>query len=272
MVGVGMSMEAITAYPKNVTLRSHRALLYVELGDYQKAVVAYEQVHQLCPENIDAIKTTAKFYQRCRQKEFSDRSIRILEDYLKSQPNEVSVVDLLAALLMETKDHDQALQHFIEHAQVVESGKDLPLNLKIKVGICHVHLGNIERGGSVFNVLQIAWMKLWSFELLFVCMRKKVGHTDLVGNNPAIQEIMILPTGASRFEEALQMGFETCHYLKMAEFDHKAGYRHIDCAMVYDNEKEPRSCSRAMKAVGVVETTCEEIFELVMSMDGTRFE
>ncbi|XP_057963858.1 protein ENHANCED DISEASE RESISTANCE 2 isoform X3 [Malania oleifera] len=34
----------------------------------------------------------------------------------------------------------------------------------------------------------------------------------------------------------------------------------------------PRSYSRAMKAVGVVEATCEEIFELVMSMDGTRFE
>ncbi|KAL4601788.1 hypothetical protein ACB092_10G007200 [Castanea dentata] len=34
----------------------------------------------------------------------------------------------------------------------------------------------------------------------------------------------------------------------------------------------PRSCSRAMKAVGVVEATCEEIFELVMSMDGIRFE
>jgi len=27
-----------------------------------------------------------------------------------------------------------------------------------------------------------------------------------------------------------------------------------------------------MKAVGVVEASCEEIFELVMSMDGTRFE
>ncbi|XP_010242523.1 PREDICTED: protein ENHANCED DISEASE RESISTANCE 2-like isoform X2 [Nelumbo nucifera] len=34
----------------------------------------------------------------------------------------------------------------------------------------------------------------------------------------------------------------------------------------------PRSCSRAMKAVGVVDATCEEIFELVMSMDLTRFE
>lgn len=35
---------------------------------------------------------------------------------------------------------------------------------------------------------------------------------------------------------------------------------------------QPRTCSKAMKAVGVVEATCEEIFELVMSMDGSRFE
>ncbi|XP_059275548.1 protein ENHANCED DISEASE RESISTANCE 2-like isoform X5 [Lycium ferocissimum] len=34
----------------------------------------------------------------------------------------------------------------------------------------------------------------------------------------------------------------------------------------------PRSCSRAMKAVGVVEASCEEIFELVMSMDAICFE
>ncbi|XP_077234808.1 protein ENHANCED DISEASE RESISTANCE 2-like isoform X1 [Tasmannia lanceolata] len=34
----------------------------------------------------------------------------------------------------------------------------------------------------------------------------------------------------------------------------------------------PRSFSRAMKAVGVVEASCEAIFELVMGMDGKRFE
>ncbi|KAL7164726.1 hypothetical protein ACSBR2_040599 [Camellia fascicularis] len=34
----------------------------------------------------------------------------------------------------------------------------------------------------------------------------------------------------------------------------------------------PKSCSKAMKAVGVVEATCEEVFELVMSMNATRFE
>ncbi|KAG1362758.1 Protein ENHANCED DISEASE RESISTANCE 2 [Cocos nucifera] len=39
-----------------------------------------------------------------------------------------------------------------------------------------------------------------------------------------------------------------------------------------NNSDQPRSCSRAMQAVGVVEATCESIFELVMSMDGMRFE
>ncbi|KAK1430759.1 hypothetical protein QVD17_13741 [Tagetes erecta] len=34
----------------------------------------------------------------------------------------------------------------------------------------------------------------------------------------------------------------------------------------------PKSCSKAMKAVGVVEASCEEVFEVVMSMDGSRFE
>ncbi|PHT32637.1 Protein ENHANCED DISEASE RESISTANCE 2 [Capsicum baccatum] len=39
-----------------------------------------------------------------------------------------------------------------------------------------------------------------------------------------------------------------------------------------DGDLLPKSCSRAMKAVGVVEASCEDIFELVMSMDATRFE
>ena len=46
---------------------------------------------------------------------------------------------------METKAYDRALQH-IEHAQAVRySGKEFPLNLKIKAGICHIHLGNMQR-------------------------------------------------------------------------------------------------------------------------------
>ncbi|RDX98421.1 General transcription factor 3C polypeptide 3, partial [Mucuna pruriens] len=145
-------LRAITADPKDVTLKGHLAMLYVELGDYQKAAVAYEQVHQLCCENVDALKAAAKFYKKCGQVE---HSVRILEDYLKSQPDgeNASVVDLLGAILMETKAHDRALQ-CIERAQLVNVGKELPLNLKIKAGICHVHLGNMEMAQVLFNDLK----------------------------------------------------------------------------------------------------------------------
>ncbi|KAK7303705.1 hypothetical protein RJT34_14618 [Clitoria ternatea] len=144
--------KAITADPADVTLKSHRAMLYAELGDYQKAAVVYEQLYQLCHENVDALKEAAMFYQKCGQVE---NSVRVLEDYLKSQPNgaDASVVYLLCTILMATKAHDRALQ-YVEHAQVLNTGKDLPLNLKVKAGICHVHLGNMEKAQDFFNDLK----------------------------------------------------------------------------------------------------------------------
>ncbi|KAK4742394.1 hypothetical protein SAY87_000395 [Trapa incisa] len=48
------------------------------------------------------------------------------------------------------------------------------------------------------------------------------------------------------------------------------GLRIFDELLEVDDHR--RSCSRAMKAIGVVEATCEEIFQLVVSMDRTRFE
>ncbi|KAI4356966.1 hypothetical protein L6164_000943 [Bauhinia variegata] len=145
--------KAITADPKDIKLRVLRASLYVELGDYQRAAEAYEQAHKLCPENVDALKAAAQFYQKCGRIECS---VRILEDYLKDQPAEAdtSVVDLLAAICMESNAHDRALQH-IEHAKAVHfSGQEMPLNLKIKAGICHVHLGNMEMAQVLFNDLK----------------------------------------------------------------------------------------------------------------------
>ncbi|XP_039689949.1 general transcription factor 3C polypeptide 3 isoform X3 [Medicago truncatula] len=142
--------KAIKADPQDSSLRSHQAMLYAESQNYQKAAEAYEQVYQLCRENVDALKAAAKYYQKCGQVE---RSICILEDYLKNKPDGVnaSVVDLLGAILMEIKAHDRALQ-YIEQSQVV--GKELPLNLKVKAGICHVHLGNLEMAQVFFNDLK----------------------------------------------------------------------------------------------------------------------
>ncbi|KAK7396720.1 hypothetical protein VNO78_17878 [Psophocarpus tetragonolobus] len=144
-------LKAIAADPKDGTLRGHLARLYVELGDYQKAAVTYEQIHQLCRENVVALKAAAKFYKKCGQVEYS---VHILEDYLKNHPDRAnaSVVDLLGTILMETKAHDRALQYF-EHALVANARKELHLNLKIKAGICHAHLGNMDMAQVLFNDL-----------------------------------------------------------------------------------------------------------------------
>ncbi|RHN61567.1 putative tetratricopeptide-like helical domain-containing protein [Medicago truncatula] len=69
-------------------------MFYAESQNYQKAAEAYEQVYQLCRDDVDALKAAAKFYDKCGQVE---RLICIIGDYLKSKPDRVdtSVVDLL---------------------------------------------------------------------------------------------------------------------------------------------------------------------------------
>ena len=85
-----------------------------------------------------------QLYQECGQLE---HSIHLLEDYVKTHPSEadLSVIDLLAAIFMKSNAHDKALQ-IIEHANLAYcSGKELPLNLTIKKGICRAHLKNMEK-------------------------------------------------------------------------------------------------------------------------------
>lgn len=52
--------KAITADPKDVTLRLHRASLYIDLGSYQKAADSYGQILGICPANVEARTMAAK--------------------------------------------------------------------------------------------------------------------------------------------------------------------------------------------------------------------
>ncbi|KAK1579015.1 hypothetical protein Q3G72_034926 [Acer saccharum] len=57
---------------------------------------------------------------------------------------------------METNTyHDKALQHIEPSHMVYYSDEELPLNLKIRAGICHIHLGNMEKS-EVFGLLVFA--------------------------------------------------------------------------------------------------------------------
>ncbi|GAV70840.1 TPR_1 domain-containing protein/TPR_9 domain-containing protein [Cephalotus follicularis] len=145
--------KAISADPSDITVKFHRASLYVELGDFRRAAESYEEILQLCPENVEALKNGAKLYLQCGQNE---SSVSILENYLKAHPSEADfgVIDLLATTFMEINQHNKALEH-IDHAHLVYyAGKELPLNLKIKTGICHIHLGNMKMAESLLSALQ----------------------------------------------------------------------------------------------------------------------
>lgn len=82
--------------------------------------------------------------------------------------------------------------------------------------------------------------------------------------------------GLRIFEELLEVDYLVCSCFFVLPFPAPEILNASSCLrlhlfwIVYF--MQPRSCSRAMKAVGVVEASCEEVFELVMSMDGTRFE
>lgn len=88
--------------------------------------------------------TLFQLYEKCGQRE---RAVSILEEYVKRNQveAEISVVHLLVSIHMEGKAYLKALNH-IEHAQqVYRAGKEFPLSLTIKAGVCHAHLGNLEK-------------------------------------------------------------------------------------------------------------------------------
>ncbi|KAL2936929.1 General transcription factor 3C polypeptide 3 [Bienertia sinuspersici] len=144
--------KAIKVDPADVTLWYHRASIYTVLGECSKAAESYDRIIQICPDNVEALKTAATLY---KQSGLFERSIVILEDYLNKHPSEadLTVVDMLAFLLMESNMYSKALHH-IEHAKACGFMKEFPLCLKVKEGICHARLGNMEKAEICFSPLQ----------------------------------------------------------------------------------------------------------------------
>uniref|UniRef100_A0A2P2K8K4 Uncharacterized protein MANES_06G016500 n=1 Tax=Rhizophora mucronata TaxID=61149 RepID=A0A2P2K8K4_RHIMU len=144
--------KAIKADPNDIDLRSSYASLYVELGDYQRAAELYEQIVKICPERVQELMTAAKLYLKSGQIE---QGVGVLEDYLQHYPSDanlLSVTEFLASVFMEINAYNNALQRIERVQTVYYSGMELPLQLKVKAGICHLHLGNVEKAEILFNM------------------------------------------------------------------------------------------------------------------------
>ncbi|KAG0475130.1 hypothetical protein HPP92_014816 [Vanilla planifolia] len=207
--------KAITAEPKDVGLRFDLALLYVELGEYQKAAESYHQIVDLYPANCDARMMAAKMYQKCG---LLDKAIGILENSFNDRSVEADQ-SYLIALHMENCSYENAIQ-LIEKAWLAfNSPNEIPFYLKACKAICYAHLGNmgvaevflqdlqnehIEENGDLVNEVASAFMILGYFNLalkLYLMMDK------IDGTNKAILHLKIAQCYASSSERRKAIPF-----------------------------------------------------------------
>ncbi|KAE9614688.1 putative phosphopyruvate hydratase [Lupinus albus] len=111
---------------------------------------------------------------------------------------------------------DPTLQSQIDQAMIdldkTEKKGELGANAIFAVSIAAAKAGAAEKEVPLYK--HIADLSGKPTPMLPVPAFTVISGGKHAGNNLAIQEIMILPTGASRFEEALQIGSETYHHLK----------------------------------------------------------
>ncbi|KAK6157576.1 hypothetical protein DH2020_011824 [Rehmannia glutinosa] len=136
------------------------ALIYTAMSDKQKALNFYMIAAHLT-QGFFSVETSCRpiyvisshLYKKCGK---CERAVCMLEDSLRNHVNvaNLSVVDLLASVLMETNAYARALEHIDRIQQVFNTGNEIPLHLIIKAGICHVHLGHLEKAEAYFNDLK----------------------------------------------------------------------------------------------------------------------
>ncbi|XP_072974814.1 cytosolic enolase 3 [Typha angustifolia] len=108
------------------------------------------------------------------------------------------------------------LQSQIDQAMIdldkTENKAELGANAMLAVSIAACKAGAAEKEVPLYK--HIADLSGKSSTILPVPAITVINGGKHAGNNLAAQEIMILPVGASNFEEAMQMGSETYHHLK----------------------------------------------------------
>ncbi|QHN90897.1 Cytosolic enolase [Arachis hypogaea] len=111
---------------------------------------------------------------------------------------------------------DPTLQSQIDQAMIdldkTEKKGELGANAILAVSIAACKAGAAEKEVPLYRHIADLYGKV--SPMLPVPAFTVISGGKHAGNNLAIQEIMILPTGANRFVEALQMGTETYHHLK----------------------------------------------------------
>ncbi|XP_061375435.1 cytosolic enolase 3 [Gastrolobium bilobum] len=169
---------------------------------------------------------------------------------------------------------DPTLQSQIDQAMIdldkTEKKGELGVNAILAVSIAACKAGAAEKEVPLYK--HIADLSGKVNPILPVPAFTVISGGKHAGNNLAIQEIMVLPTGATRFEEALRMGSETYHHLK-AVITEKSGAH--DCNVGEDGGFAPNVSSfrEALDLVkeAISRTGYSEKIKIALDVAATNF-
>ena len=122
------------------------------------------------------------------------------------------IAPALISAKLDVKDQT-AIDTFLLELDGTENKAKLGANAILGVSLAVARAGAAQKGVPLYQHLQQLSGKSGKFILPVPCFNVINGGSH-AGNKLAMQEFMILPTGASSFKEAMKMGSEVYHHLK----------------------------------------------------------
>lgn len=181
--------RTIRLNPEDVVARFERAMAYAQLGSYPKALEGLKLVLQDCPQNPKVLKELAEVYHRSGQ---TAQAVGLLEAYIDAfregkrpkrrnvsrdaagkkgeaqhEPLDLNLVNVLCELYLLQQQHQllintikflDSLPLSLRSSEGAEGAggaeaAQLPIDLTVKYGLAHLHLGRKDQAEVLFSCL-----------------------------------------------------------------------------------------------------------------------
>eukprot|EP00803_Ostreobium_quekettii_P007609 evm.model.scf_98.11 EVM.evm.TU.scf_98.11 scf_98:86739-94967(-) len=119
-----------------------RALLYAEVKELGRATEAFEHVAQMRPGDAEVPKMLAKLYHRMGR---SQAAVEVLEKFLLEYQAQTDLthINILAELYLLQGRYSETSALIERTERVLCHGQLLPIDLRVKAGVCVAHTGNL---------------------------------------------------------------------------------------------------------------------------------
>ncbi|MDD4914144.1 MAG: tetratricopeptide repeat protein [Methylococcales bacterium] len=129
------TVQLLTMFSKNTAATAYlRANILQGAGQFPAAIVAYQKLLELAPDNINALLNLARSYEAIKSR---DKAIAFLEALNEKHPDNFAIVSVLGNLYSVSKEPDKAEKLYTEQVQRTPKIAELYINLARLFGSEH---------------------------------------------------------------------------------------------------------------------------------------